>query len=127
MFHSHSIQLHIGYDSRKDIIFNRYNYPFDDNNISAKLFFEHLNYNHTSIDINGDDGSLQFDVRRDDLYKQLSFKFDVITNLGFTEHVGEGDVEENLLRNQYVMFKNMHELGIHLLLLSYSVLYRFNK
>jgi hypothetical protein len=114
IFHSHSI---IGYDPRKDVIFNRYKYPFDDyNNISAKLFFEHLNYNHTSIDINGDDGSLQFDVRRDDLYKQLSFKFDVITNLGFTEHVGEGDVEENLLRNQYVMFKNMHELGISIYL-----------
>ena len=86
-----------------------------------------MKYNHTSIDINGDDGSLQIDVRRDDLYEKLSFKFNVITNLGFTEHVGEGDVEENLFRNQYIMFKNMHELGIHLLLLSYSVLYRFNK
>ena len=85
-----------------------------------------MKYNHTSIDINGDDGSLQIDVRRDDLYEQLSFKFNVITNLGFTEHVGEGDVEENLFRNQYIMFKNMHELGIHSMLLYTERLTQFS-
>jgi hypothetical protein len=41
----------------------------------------------------------------------LSHKFDVITNIGFTEHVGEGDIKENVYRHQYTIFKSIHDLG----------------
>jgi hypothetical protein len=78
--------------------------------ILLKPIFEAMGLEHTSIDYNGEDGALQLDVRQD-LTKFLPKSYDIITNLGFTEHVGENDVEENLWMNQYLMFKNMHDLG----------------
>lgn len=92
-------------------LFKRYGYEYG-GNASAKLFFNHLGIEHTSIDINGKDGAIAFDVRNDIREVFPGDKtFDIVTNLGFSEHVGEGDVEENFLTNQYSIFKNIHEMG----------------
>lgn len=90
--------------------FIRYNYD-SHGSFSAKPFFQHLGIDHTSIDINGKDGAIYFDVRNDIRELFGNQRFDVVTNLGFTEHVGEGDVEENLLINQYKVFSSLHNVG----------------
>lgn len=76
----------------------------------VKPFFEHLGLRCTQIDYNGKDGALPYDVRKD-VTPLLPTKFRVLTNIGFTEHVGEGESEANLLLNQYGVFKNLHDLG----------------
>lgn len=83
----------------------------------TKYFFEHMGLKHTSVDLNGFDGSLRLDCRQD-LTGNLD-KADVITNIGFSEHVGEGDVKDNIIRNQYTIFKNMHDLGKGMLFSDY--------
>jgi hypothetical protein len=76
----------------------------------VKPFFEFLGLDCTQIDYNGQDGALPFDVRNN-IAMLINKKFRVLTNIGFTEHVGENDSEENLLKNQYSVFKNLHDLG----------------
>lgn len=76
----------------------------------VKPFFEHLGICCNQIDYNGNDGALQYDVRND-ITSLVSKKFQIITNVGFTEHVGEGDIVTNLFKNQYAVFKNIHDLG----------------
>ena len=64
--------------------------------ISYKRFFESLGYDHTSIDWNGLDGALKLDLQTPiDLEP-----FDVITNIGTTEHVKE----------QFGVWANIHNL-----------------
>lgn len=63
----------------------------------AKVMYTTKGVNHTSIDINGRDGSLPLDLDCP-VPKNLENKFDVITNYGTTEHVN----------NQYAVFKNIH-------------------
>lgn len=46
-----------------------------------------------------------------DLTPVFPEQFDVITNIGFTEHVGEGDVRANVWRHQYTIFRSIHNLG----------------
>lgn len=82
---------------------------FYSSSFPTKYFFEHMGLKHVSVDLNEMDGSLPLDCRFD-LTKNLS-KADVITNIGFSEHVGEGVLESNIVWNQYTMFKNMHDLG----------------
>jgi hypothetical protein len=67
--------------------------------VSAKSVYEAQGVNHTSIDLNGRDGSLPLDLSSD-ITKHFNNKFDVITNYGTTEHV----------ENQYGVFKNIHSL-----------------
>ena len=76
----------------------------------VKPFFEHLGIQVVQIDYNGKDGAHALDVRND-IRDTITQKFDIITNIGFTEHVGEGDHEYKLISNQYSIFKNMHDLG----------------
>ena len=76
----------------------------------AKYFFQHLGFTHVSVDYNGLDGAFQYDVRND-ISSKFTERFDVLTNLGFTEHVGEKDDFKKLLQSQYAVFKNLHELG----------------
>ena len=62
-------------------------------------FFKHLGMKYVSIDINGRLDSVIADLR-DDLSLNESFKdwkFDIVSNIGCSEHVGEGDTEERLL------------------------------
>ena len=52
-----------------------------------KTFFKSLGFQHTSVDINGSDGALP-----KDLTKPLQLgTFDMVSNIGTTEHVSEGD------------------------------------
>ncbi len=78
--------------------------------ISVKPFFEFLGFSYTSVDYNGKDGALPLDVRVD-LRANLTTSFNIITNIGFSEHIGEFDIEDNLWGNQYAMFQNFHNLG----------------
>lgn len=54
-------------------------------NIVWKNYFTELGYEHTSVDWNGQDGALKLDLR-----EPLNLgTFDIITNIGTTEHVSE--------------------------------------
>ena len=64
----------------------------------AKGYFEGLGFSHTSIDINGLNGSLSLDLRKP-FPKELG-KFDVLTDFGTIEHI---------IDNQYRVFKNFHD------------------
>lgn len=75
-----------------------------------KYFFEFLGIKYTSVDYNGLDGAHKLDIRRD-ISGYLNEKFDVLTNLGFTEHVGENSDWSTILAAQYAAFKNLHDLG----------------
>lgn len=85
-------------------------YKYETSSPYTKKFFEHLGFLHTSIDYSGLNGSIKIDLR-DNLPKKINLKFDVVTNLGTTEHVGEDDSHENIILNQYKVFKNLHEVG----------------
>lgn len=74
-----------------------------------KYFFEFLKIEHTAIDYNGNDGALPYDVREP--LKHKLPKFNVITNVGFSEHVGESCNIDSLIPGQYAFFKNIHDLG----------------
>lgn len=89
-------------------------YPFYDegflsHTFSTRYFFQHLGVDYTSVDLNGLDGAIRADCR-EPLTKVFNQSFDIITNIGFTEHVGEGDVKENVFKHQYTIFKSMHDL-----------------
>ena len=75
-----------------------------------KYFFQHLGFRHTSIDYNGKDGALPYDVR-EPLSAKFPVKFQLITNIGFSEHVGENTDYRDMMAAQYAFFKNIHELG----------------
>ena len=86
--------------------------------LPAKKYFEHLGFTHVSIDYNGDNEALQLDVRQDlteilvDPTTNIPIHFDVITNIGFTEHVGEDTTNiEEFLYSQYLIFQNLHNVG----------------
>jgi hypothetical protein len=76
----------------------------------AKIYFNHIGMNHTSIDWNGKNGAIKQDCR-DDLIQVMNQTFDIITNLGFSEHVGEQDSESNMKKNQYAFYRNCHNFG----------------
>jgi len=63
----------------------------------TKTFWTQLGFNHTSIDMNGLDGSLNLDLRKD-LSKEFTKTFDFVYDGGTGEHVD----------NQYMCFKNVH-------------------
>lgn len=51
-----------------------------------KAYFESLGVEHVSVDINGQDGALKRDLRKPYVLLDLG-TFDVVTNIGTTEHV----------------------------------------
>ena len=65
----------------------------------AKYKYEDLGVKHTSIDVNGLDGSWQFNLNIP-LPSNLYGRFDVVTNYGTLEHVSY----------QYSGFYNMHKI-----------------
>ena len=67
---------------------------------TGKEYFESKNIIHTSIDINGLDGALPIDLSEPIPYPKLLHKFDIVTNLGTSEHV----------EDQYWCFWNIHNL-----------------
>lgn len=93
--------------------FSRFNLSVDiaRNHLPAKVYFQQIpGVIHTSVDINGNNGAIALDVRKP-MIDILSERYDVITNYGFTEHVGEGESESDLILNQYLAFKNMHDVA----------------
>lgn len=54
-----------------------------------KAFFQALGFRHVSVDTNGEDGALKRDLR-----EPLGLgTFDMVSNIGTTEHVSEGDFQ----------------------------------
>ncbi len=67
---------------------------------SAKLFFSGIyGFDHVSIDKNGRDGALRFDLSAS---INLGRRFDVVTDFGTSEHVGPD------LRGLWQCLENMH-------------------
>ena len=68
--------------------------------VSAKRLFEVLGVEHVSIDWNGKDGALQYDLGQPIPDAELLGSFDLLTNFGTAEHVD----------NQFDCWKNVHDL-----------------
>ena len=63
-----------------------------------KNWFQALGWDHTSVDINGKDGALPLDLTQD----QDLGQFDLVTNFGTTEHIGDD------IAQQGVAWRNIH-------------------
>jgi hypothetical protein len=74
--------------------------------VSVKKIMQWLGAEHTSIDLNGLDGSLKLDLSQP-LPKSLLGQFDLVTNAGTTEHV----VTSNDFCDQWQVFKSIHDLA----------------
>lgn len=68
------------------------------NRSSAKQYFELFGIEHTSIDLNGEDGALPVDLNLEIV--ELRKHYDIITDIGTGEHI----------KNQYMYFRNVHNL-----------------
>jgi SAM-dependent methyltransferase len=66
---------------------------------TAKKYFESLGVYHISIDLNGKDGALALNLNTEIDFKKLG-QFDVVTNMGTSEHVQNNDQ----------CFENIHNL-----------------
>ena len=66
----------------------------------SKILFEAAGFTHVSIDFNGQDGALPLDLREQIKDEDLLGSFDVVTNSGTSEHVG----------NQQACFDNIRQL-----------------
>lgn len=71
----------------------------DGKSITAKEFFTSNGVDHVSMDWNGKDGALKLDFNKPITHPGLENSFDMITNIGMTEHV----------ENQYECYKNIHK------------------
>src|SRR3990167_11107616 len=72
-------------------------------NVNAPLaskFWKWLGFHYASIDIDGSIDSVPIDLNFDSIPRKIARKFDIVTNLGTTEHVA----------NQLNAFKIIHEL-----------------
>jgi len=70
---------------------------------TGKQHFEHYGMLHTSVDINGEDGALPLDLTKPELFYDFRCRYDVLTNLGVTEHVEPID-------KQYECFSIIHDV-----------------
>jgi hypothetical protein len=69
----------------------------------ARLIWPWLGFEYAAIDIDGSPGSVPLDLNFDDVPKKLKKRFQLVTNLGTTEHVA----------NQLQAFKIIHDLTAH--------------
>jgi hypothetical protein len=90
-------------------VFNTYSYI--PSSILSKNFFTFLSINCISIDINNEDNSYFCDLRNISEDPKLLNNFDIITNLGTLEHIGQYESPDLLLQYQYVALKNIHSFG----------------
>jgi hypothetical protein len=67
----------------------------------ARLIWNWLGFEYAAIDIDGSPGSIPLDLNFDDIPKKLKGHFQLVTNLGTTEHVA----------NQLQAFKIIHDLA----------------
>ena len=81
---------------------------------TGKEYFTNLGYDHTSVDLNGNRGSLIKDLTKSADFSEWPEYFDILTNSGTTEHVEP-------FESQYDCFKILHDcvkiggLMIHLI------------
>lgn len=81
---------------------------------TGKEYFTNLGYDHISVDLNGNRGSLVKDLTKPTDFEEWPAYFDILTNSGTTEHVEP-------FESQYNCFKIIHDcvkvggLMIHLL------------
>ena len=68
---------------------------------TGKRFFTNRGFEHTSIDINGKHGAVVLDLSKPIIKPEWNGYFDIITNLGTTEHIEP-------FEGQYECFKNLH-------------------
>jgi hypothetical protein len=66
----------------------------------ARIFWHWLEFAHAAIDIDGSSGSIPLDLNYDDVPPEEKGKYDLVTNLGTTEHVA----------NQLNAFEVIHDL-----------------
>ncbi len=69
----------------------------------AKEFYQWLGFEYAAVDIDGSPGSLPLDLNYDSTPVGAVGKYNLVTNLGTTEHVA----------NQLNAFKLIHELAAH--------------
>ena len=69
---------------------------------APRMVWRSLGFNHTMVDINGEDGAEILDLREPDQWVKWHNYFDVITNCGVTEHVEPNSV-------QYTAWKVIHD------------------
>lgn len=68
---------------------------------TGKEYFTKLGFDHTSVDLNGLNGSIVKDLRDETQFEEWKECFDVLTNSGTTEHVEPH-------HNQFECFKIIH-------------------
>ena len=80
--------------------------PYSNKRYCAKDYFYKIKKvkTHTSMDINGQNGALNIDLRKP-ITESFNLMFDVITNFGTTEHI-----ESTWPDDQYMAFKNIHKM-----------------
>jgi hypothetical protein len=79
----------------------RFAFPSDYS--TGKQYFTERGMDHTSVDINGEDGALPLDLRCPELFTEFRCKYDIVTNLGVTEHVEP-------IEKQYECFSIIHDV-----------------
>lgn len=77
----------------------------------SKHFFDALNINCISIDINKEDDTYYCNLKENSNDSTLLNNFNLITDLGTLEHVGQYEPPEDLLMSQYTALKNIHNFG----------------
>jgi hypothetical protein len=68
---------------------------------TGKAYYTRLGIEHTSVDFNGKDGAVPLDLGTPDAMQEWNARFDIISNLGTTEHVEP-------FAAQYECFANVH-------------------
>lgn len=69
---------------------------------TGKSYYTNLGFEHISVDVNGENGSLIKDLRNPEEFKEWHDYFNVITNSGTTEHVEP-------VEYQYECFSIIHD------------------
>ncbi len=90
-------------------IFNAFSY-----NSTSKLskdFFDFISISCISIDNNNEDNTYFCDLRSISQDLNLINNFDIITNLGTLEHIGQYESPDLLLQYQYNALQNIHSFG----------------
>ena len=71
------------------------------NESSGKEYFQNKGICHTSVDLDGQYGALALNLGELSHFQSMNNKYDIVTNIGTTEHVEPLD-------SQYACFQNIH-------------------
>ena len=75
-------------------------FNYVDGNVISKEYFTALGYKHTSIDLNQKENAMSIDMRKPIIEDNIINKFDVILDIGTSEHI----------EYQYMNFKNLYDM-----------------